>query len=129
MNNYSEMERLLAASGTGVTGGVKANTLAKIDQRSRQINSSLSRTLPLKLLPWVISFAVSRINLDSFSNGGQASPRELFCGRKVDFNRDVRVAFGDYCEILHRCKDPKATLTSLLKSEHLKLTKACIPSQ
>jgi hypothetical protein len=58
------------AGARHVTGGVKSNNLAKIDRhirlikdRVRSILHSLPYSLPRKLIPWEVYFAVSRINL------------------------------------------------------------------
>jgi hypothetical protein len=86
---------------------VKSNNLAKVDRhirlikdRVRSILHSLPFSLPRKLLPWAVYFAVSRINLlnHSFYKSGQHSPNELFTGRKADYKRDLRASFGEYVE-------------------------------
>jgi hypothetical protein len=96
-----------AAGAKHITGGVKSNTLAKVDRhihlikdRVRSIIHSLPFSLPRKLLPWTVYFAVSRINLlnHSFYTACEPSPRELFSGRKTDFYRDLRASFAEYCE-------------------------------
>jgi hypothetical protein len=81
------------AGARHVTGGVKSNNLAKIDRqirlkdRVRSILHSLPYSLPRKLIPWAVYFAVSRINLlnHSFYKPNQPSPRELFSGGKSRF--------------------------------------------
>jgi hypothetical protein len=97
-----------------LTGGVKSVTIARVDryirlskERVRSILHSLPFSIPKFLLPWVVSFAVSRLNLmyHLFSKEGRPSPRELFTGRKVDYQRDIRVSFGDYCECFSASTD------------------------
>jgi hypothetical protein len=76
------------AGARHVTGGVKSNNLAKIDRqirlikdRVRSILHSLPYSLPRKLIPWAVYFAVSRINLLNLFKANQPSPRELFSVR------------------------------------------------
>jgi hypothetical protein len=48
---------------------------------------------------WLVSFCVSRINIvPSSVSGDRISPREKFIGRKLDYQRDLRVGFGDYVQ-------------------------------
>jgi hypothetical protein len=93
-----------------VTGGVKSNTLASIDRHIRLIKDrvrSILHSIPFSLPKFLMQFAVSRINLlnHSFSKEGHPSPRELFTARKVDFRRDIRVSFGEYCECFSASTD------------------------
>ena len=81
----------------------------KLDRRIRSIKDSvrcivhsLPYTLPSNYIKWAIFFSVSRFNLLRHSNAHQQntlSPRELFTKVKADFNRDLRVSFGDYCQV------------------------------
>jgi hypothetical protein len=113
--SMSALKSTIQAFGSRhVTGGIKSNTLASIDRhiplikdRVRSILHSIPHSLLKFLMPWVVYFAVSRINLlnHSFSKEGLSSPRELFTGRKVDFRRDIRVSFGEYCECLTASTD------------------------
>ena len=86
------------ASGTHVPTAERK--IRVIKERCRSIIHSLPFTLPLFLMAWMVYFAVSRINLFP-SRGGlvKVSPFEAFNGRKVDFDRDLRVGFGKYCEV------------------------------
>jgi hypothetical protein len=46
----------------------------------------------------LLCFAVMMVNSfpkKSMVGGGDASPRELFSGRKIVFTRDLRLGFGD----------------------------------
>jgi hypothetical protein len=50
-------------------------------------------------------FVTSRINLMPHRAGlSNISPSEAFRGRKIDFKRDLRLGFGEYCEVF----DPRA---------------------
>jgi hypothetical protein len=68
----------------------------------RSMLSSLPYKLPKSLLQYAVMFAMSRANLIRHSTTHelhQLSSKELFTGVKTDYKRDVRVAFGDYCEV------------------------------
>jgi hypothetical protein len=72
----------------------------EIKQRKRAHLNSLPFALALKFLMWLVVFCMSRINLvPSDVTGDRISPRENFTGRKIDFQRDLRVGFGDYVQI------------------------------
>ncbi len=91
-----------------ITTGVQSHAVAIVDrkirfikEKVRSILSGLLFPVPHDLLKWVVYFAASRINLirhgESNSN---LSPRELFTGQRTDFNKDLRIAFGDYVQAL-----------------------------
>ena len=51
------------------------------------------------IVTWLVYFCVSRINMvPSSASGDRISPRERFLGRKLDYQRDLRVGFGDYVQ-------------------------------
>jgi hypothetical protein len=71
-----------------------------IKERMRCVLCTLTFTLPFPLLKWLVYYCVSRINmLPSRLRDNLVSPREAFLGRKTDFNRDLRIAFGDYVQV------------------------------
>jgi hypothetical protein len=70
-----------------------------IKERVRAILHSLPFTLPTSLLRYIVSNAVMGINMmPSLLRVDQTSPRKAFTGRKCDFKRDLRAAFGDYVQ-------------------------------
>ena len=91
------------------TGGVKSNSLAKLDRkirlvkdRTRALLYSIPYTWPNSIMKWPIEFAVRSINLIKHSHNptDNRSPMEMFTGKKTDYNRDLRISFGQYVQIL-----------------------------
>jgi len=77
---------------------------AKIKQLKERVRCHLT-SLPFKLtrlmLVWLVFFCVSRINMmpsTLWSPSTTESPREMFLGRKVHYDVDLRVGFGDYLQ-------------------------------
>jgi len=86
-----------------------------IKERFRAIKAGLWFTLPLLLVPWLVYFCVSRINiLPTHGSMDVTSPRENFTGRKVDFKRDLSLVFGEY---VHVHEDRMITNTSQSRTE------------
>ena len=74
-----------------------------IKERARGIINTLPFKSPKFLLKWIVYFVVSRLNLINNKSANNTindnrSPREIFYGRRTDFNRDLRVSFGEYVQ-------------------------------
>ena len=86
-------------AGPGQHVPVIERKLREIKEHARSVYNTLPFKLPAKMLPYLIFFAVSRINLVPHRGGPHnVSPREAFTGIKVDFKRDLRCGFGEYAE-------------------------------
>jgi hypothetical protein len=76
--------------------------IQEVKQRVRAVINSLPYRLARTLLAFLVCFCVSRINLVPHKTGLiNISPSEAFRGRKADYKRDLRVGFGEYCEVLN----------------------------
>lgn len=92
-------------AGAGSHVPVIENKIMEVKNRSRGIKNTLPYRLALFLITFLVLFCVSRINLVPHRAGlSNLSPAEAFRGRKVDYSIDLRVGFGEYCEVF----DPKA---------------------
>ena len=70
-----------------------------IKERVRGIINTLPYRLPTKLLPLLVLFCVNRINMTpSIAAANGASPWERFYGKKIDYKKNLRAAFGEYCQ-------------------------------
>jgi hypothetical protein len=84
----------VSTSGTGGHVQVVERKIREVKERARGILNTLPFTLPLFLLPWLVFFAVSRINLLPHKGGPhKTSPFEAFNGRKVNYKTDM-LSFG-----------------------------------
>jgi hypothetical protein len=87
-------------------GGAK-DFVSKVDQKTRRIKelyrsvkAGLPWTLPSKLVPALVTYAVTRLNLRRTSAlPGHMCPLYLFTGAKINFRKQLTLAFGDYCEV------------------------------
>ena len=71
-----------------------------IKSRVRSVVLSLPFPLCKILLVCCVLFCISRINMSPCSNrNDRRSPYEDIKGRKIQFDRDLRYSFGDYCEV------------------------------
>ena len=71
-----------------------------IKERLRALMSVLPFKLPKALLSYALRYCIGCINMQPSSLRQDAiSPREAFTGIKVDAKRDLRVSFGDYCQV------------------------------
>ncbi len=71
-----------------------------LKKRVRAFWNTLPYILTLLMVVYLVYYCVYTVNM--FPKQGSAfavSPRELFLGRKVDYNRDCRIAFGDYVQV------------------------------
>jgi hypothetical protein len=94
--------------GSGSHVPVIERKIQEVKERARAIVNILPWRLALNLVPWLVFFCVSRINLIPHKSGlTSISPTEAFKGRKIDWKTDLRVGFGDYAE----CVDPYADNT------------------
>lgn len=77
-----------------------------IKERVRAVLSGLPYSLPANLLPYLVYYCATRVNMAPSSlRSDKASPRELFTGRKIDYATDLRVSFGDYVQCTTRSQE------------------------
>ena len=70
-----------------------------IKERVRGIYNTLPYKLPTKLLGLLALFCISHVNMiPSTSSPTGASPWERFYGRKLDYSKNLKESFGDYCQ-------------------------------
>ena len=70
-----------------------------IKERVRGIVNTLPHRLPSKLLPLLVLFCVNRINMTpSVATVSDASPWERFYRKKIDYKKNLRAGFGEYCQ-------------------------------
>jgi hypothetical protein len=87
-------------------GGAK-DFVSKVDSKIRRIKelyrsvkAGLAWTLPQQFIPSLVTYAVSRLNLRRTSAlRGKMCPLYLFTGAKINFKKQLSLAFGDYCEV------------------------------
>lgn len=71
-----------------------------LKQIFRSVYTSLPYKLPKFLFKYLVYFAASRVNMYPVSSRPDPTPaRELFTGRKIDFKKDIRIGFGEYCQV------------------------------
>jgi hypothetical protein len=85
--------------GAGTHVGIVENKIKCIKNRGRAIIHSLPYVLPSTLIRYLVYFATQSVNMILTKNSTSTSPLENFLGRKIDFKVDLRVAFGDYCQV------------------------------
>ena len=74
--------------------------IRQIKERVRAHISVLPYTLPILLIIWLVYSVVYNINqIPRGDNQHGLSPRILFDGRKLKFNRDCKSGFGEYVQI------------------------------
>ena len=86
---------------------------------ARSVIASLDWNLPKALVNDLITYCVSRINVRTTSAlMGQECPRVRLTGRKMDYKKEFKLAFGDYVE----ARDPDVTSNNIT---HMR-TQPCI---
>jgi hypothetical protein len=74
--------------------------IRRIKECYRSIKTSLAWNLPMILVKDLVAFAVSRINIERSATINQTvAPKVLFTGLRLDFRKELGLAFGDYCEV------------------------------
>jgi hypothetical protein len=109
---YTDPQRAftsLTGSFPGVvidTGGAKDN-VAKVDAKIRRVKElfrsvkeSLSWKIPKRMVKDLVAYAVARINIRrTTAINLNVCPKVLFTGIKINYKKELELAFGDYCEV------------------------------
>jgi hypothetical protein len=109
ISSQEELARVgvtLNCVGAGKHVPIVENKIKTIKETARTLLASLSYTFPTKLTRWLIAYSTYVINILPNKGGHQSvSPREAFLGRKTSLKRDLRVGFGDYCQVTNAVTD------------------------
>ena len=90
--------------GAGDHLSIVDNKIRRIKETMRCVRADLPWPLPANLVPELVAYAVSRLNIRRTTAAmNQVAPRVAMTGRKVRANRELALSFGDYCEVT----DPK----------------------
>jgi hypothetical protein len=99
-------------SGAGAHAPIVERRIRMIKERVRGVLSTLAFKLPQSLFKYLVSFAVSRVNLlPANTHVSDISPREWITGMKPDFKRDLRFSFGEYAEVTNPIIPQRNSLT------------------
>ena len=111
---------MLEQSGSGTHVPVVERKIREIKERARAIVSTLAFRLCAHLVPHLILYCVSRINLAPHKGAaGGVSPTELLLGMKPSYGKSLSLKFGDYVETRERDQSDR---NSVFKPR----TRACI---
>ena len=72
-----------------------------IKDRARSLLQTIKYRVPISLLPHLILYTVTRINQTPTIHTPSSSPREIFNGDVLDFEKDLRLNFGQIVEIIN----------------------------
>jgi hypothetical protein len=101
-------------SGAGQHVPTIERNIRTMKERARGILATIPYELPTTLIPWLVYYVVTRINIVPRRGGlDHLSPREAFLGIKTDFKRDLKCGFGDYLE----CSVPNQDNSMLARTQ------------
>lgn len=104
----SDLANHLRAQGIIVNTTARNEHVPEIERAGRVLKervrgywNTLGFKLPSAVLISLVYHCVTTINMFPKASGlcGNLSPRELFTGMKVDFNRDCKIQFGQYVQV------------------------------
>jgi hypothetical protein len=88
----------------GVHVRIVERKIRVIKERMRTILFSLPFLLPNSLIPYLVTFATRTINMITTANSeNNLAPFENFMCRRINYDIDLRIYFGLYCQVL--CAD------------------------
>lgn len=101
--NRQEIQKIgirLDPTGPGQHVPVAESKIRVVKERVRAIASSLPFLMTRLILRYLVFYATQKINMmpSSAKLGARVSPFEAYRGRKLDYNRDVRISFGEYVQ-------------------------------
>ena len=114
-NIYSDEEKgVIACEVELLSKGVRINYVSPgshvavaerkirtIKDKARSLLQTLKYKVPISLLPHLILYTVTRINQTPTVHTHGSSPREVFNGDMLDFERDLPLTFGQKVEIIN----------------------------
>ena len=86
------------ACGSGDHVGMAENRVKTVKEGFRTVISRLAFRLPNRLVVDLIFYVVKRLNSQPSSFGDRRSPRVKTTGRKIPFDKEYSLGFGDYVE-------------------------------
>lgn len=88
-----------------------------LKERVRTVYHSLQYVLSLKLLPFLISYCIQRINFAPNNKTNGISPMQIILGKKISMRHYLRAEFGD----ILLCKKPNISKTKEMepRTEHV----------
>lgn len=105
--SFSALRRELNSMGIKITtGGSKKNSIiphldkkiSTLKSKVRCILNDLEYHLPIKLLKYCVMYAAITMNMIRTSPLTVLSPKELFIGKKLNYERDLKLAFGKFVQ-------------------------------
>jgi len=74
--------------------------IRRIKELYRSVKNGLPWKLPSTMVKDLVAYAVARLNIKRTTAINQnVCPRVLFTGIKVNYKKELTLAFGDYCEV------------------------------
>jgi hypothetical protein len=85
--------------GAGTHVAIVERKIRDIKNRIRSIMFSLKLMIPESWIPYLVSFATRAVNMVITSNSiNSTTPWEIFLGRKMNYQVDLRTFFGQYVQ-------------------------------
>ena len=104
--SVAALSSYVEAKGLALNTTAKTEHVPELERAGRQLKERIRafwNTLPFKLtallIIYLVYYCVTTINMFPKSSAAVGvAPREMFNGRKVDFKRECRAAFGNYVQ-------------------------------
>jgi len=92
-------------SGAGDHTPILDAKIRRLKEMIRSVHAALPWKCPQQMGPDLVSYSTTRHNIrPSTCNGSGVAPRVALTGMKPRYQKELSIAFGDYCE----CRDPAA---------------------
>ena len=101
---------LVDTSGAGDNVPKVDAKIRRIKELYRCVKSGLPWMLPKGMVKDLVAYAVARINIRrTTALSDNVCPKVLFTGVKVNYKKELELAFGDYCEVYNGTDNTSAS--------------------